>query len=166
MKKSGITILGILSILMIVVAVSGCTSSNTTNKTYTGMGISFQYPATWTVENITISTPDKGVGGIEKIDSLKAFAAGPPTIPATLDSVSTEMENSIEGTKEKKEITIAGVPGIEYISNGTFEDVGGQRFDVYFANGDVLYNLFLRSVSPAHSDENGFDMMVNTMKFQ
>jgi hypothetical protein len=37
MEKSGITILGILSILMVVVTVSGCTSSDTSNNTQTGI---------------------------------------------------------------------------------------------------------------------------------
>jgi hypothetical protein len=167
MERGKILIFGILGILvLVVVAVSGCTSSTTANKTYTGMSLTFQYPDTWTIdENGTIKTPDNGIGGIDKIDSLKAFAAEPPAIPATLDSVAAEMENSIGGDKEKKQITIASVPGIEYISNATSENGRGQRFDVYFTRNDVLYNVYLRSVSSANADKDGFDMIVNTMNF-
>ena len=46
MKEAKLLILGVLSVLMVVVAVSGCTS-NTNTQTFNGQGISFQYPSDW-----------------------------------------------------------------------------------------------------------------------
>jgi hypothetical protein len=55
MIKSGITFLVILSILILIVAVSDCTSSNNSviNKTYRNSFISFQYPGNLNVTELT-----------------------------------------------------------------------------------------------------------------
>ena len=48
MEKSGIIFLGILSILVIVVAVSGCTGGS---KQYSDARVSFSYPENWNISD-------------------------------------------------------------------------------------------------------------------
>jgi hypothetical protein len=53
MNKSGITVLGVLSILMLVVAVSGCTGGS---KQYNDKRLSFSYPENWNITDKSNTT--------------------------------------------------------------------------------------------------------------
>ena len=55
LKMEKVGIVGLISVLVLVIAVSGCTSFNQVqNKTFSNGGITFQYPGTW-ADNITFS---------------------------------------------------------------------------------------------------------------
>ena len=57
MKEEKIVILGLIGILVLIVAASGCTSSdkyeNIKNATFNDGIISFKYPETWNLSNYT-----------------------------------------------------------------------------------------------------------------
>lgn len=54
MNKSGIVVLGLVGILVLVVAASGCTGT----KQYSNNQISFSYPNNWTMEDFSTNTTD------------------------------------------------------------------------------------------------------------
>jgi hypothetical protein len=153
----------ILSITLIlgIVSISGCTDSGTGNKTYSGEGISFNYPDTWTVENGSITTPNSGMGEIMNV-SIKEYASEPPAIPATLNAVAQNVHENITGTHDKKIVTVAGVKGIEYIPTGS--NIDRQRVDIFFAKGDNFYDIFI-TTNDYESDKSGFEMIIKTLKF-
>ena len=55
MNSNKIKLCGLISVLVLIIAVSGCTSFNQVqNKTFSNGGITFQYPGTW-ADNISFS---------------------------------------------------------------------------------------------------------------
>lgn len=51
MRKQVVQLLGILSILVFVVSISGCIDDTPENKNYSANGITFQYPGNWSELN-------------------------------------------------------------------------------------------------------------------
>lgn len=147
------------------------TTPTVPHKTFSKDGITFDYPESWEPNPngfITIGTGNSGPvtynAGIDTW-SIKEYAAEPPTIPATMDAVIQDMRKDRPGNYDKKEITVAGIKGIEYtpkeyVSQGKYS---AKRVDVYFAKGDKLYNLFMTTTNYA-ADRPGFDMILNTLK--
>lgn len=55
MKSKDIKIAGLITVFVLVVAISGCTSSNQVqNKTFSNGGITLQYPGTWS-DNVSFN---------------------------------------------------------------------------------------------------------------
>ena len=98
------------------------------------------------------------------IESITEQASVSPAIPATFDAVVTDIQSNEPGTYEKKDITVGGLNGIEYIQTDTGSS-GEKWIYVYFAKGDKLYEFFL-TTTDLNADKPGFDMMINSMKIQ
>lgn len=49
--KNEILIPGVCLLFLLVVAISGCTSSDNSYKSYDGSNVSFEYPSVWTIEH-------------------------------------------------------------------------------------------------------------------
>jgi len=176
----GVCCLGIIIIIAIVGMFSPDTTTTTTNvstassaqttqgianKTYTGQGLTFNYPSTWTIDDTgNINTPNEGMGSISNIGSLKEYASEPPVIPATLEAAAANIRSGVMGPYDTKDMTIGGVPGIEYIPTDYNSD-GMERVDVVFVKDDTLYDIFLTTKN-YDNDKEGFDMIINTMKIQ
>jgi len=134
----------------------------TQSKTYSSQGLTFNYPDSWTVSDSSITTPNTenlASGSVSNLGSLKEFASEDPPIPATLDSVAAYIRQDVQGSADKKDISIGGVNGIEYVPTGN----GRQRVDVIFAKGDTLYSIYLVT-DDYNSDKAGIDQIISTMK--
>lgn len=152
-------IIGVVLLCVVGMVLPNSNSSAAASKTYTGQGITFHYPGNWNVTDTgTIQTPN-GIGTAGEW-SLSDYAAGPPAIPATLDSVATNIRSNVEGSADPKRITVAGVPAIEYIPKGG--DTG--RAEVIFVKGDSLYDIYI-CATDYYSDPDGFNSMVNSVQF-
>ena len=139
------------------------------NKTYSDQGLTFNYPDSWKTTDpgspagIPITTPNGGSLYVIDEGSIKEYASQPPSIPATLDAVADDIRYPVNGTYDKKNVTIGGVRGIEYIPTGY--GYGGQRVDVVFAKGNKLYSIFL-TTDDYNADKDGFEMIIKTMQIQ
>ena len=153
-------------IILVISGISGIFSPNKTannianSKTYSGQGISFNYPDSWTINSNSITTPNGGTGIIYNF-GLQEYASEDPPIPATLDAVAADIRSGVTGESNKNIITISGVQGIEYVPTGS----GRQRVDVVFVKGDALYSIYL-TTNDYNADKDGFNMIINTMKIQ
>lgn len=148
----------ILFLVLAVVGISGCTDSGT--KTYSEQGIAFNYPDAWTIgDDNWIHTSD-GYGYIENLGSIKKITADLPEYSPTMESVIKIMrEDYTDASFEKKEVTVAGVKGIEYIPTSN-----SNRIDLYFTKGNDVYNIFISS-NDIQSNSEGMDTIINTLKF-
>jgi DNA-directed RNA polymerase subunit RPC12/RpoP len=169
-KKLGIGILGICCVGLILLIVFGGllspdkTTTTANNKTFSGQGLTFDYPSSWTFNDAgTFTTPNsvsQNSGSIDNLGSLTSYASEDPAIPATLDAAAANIRQDVTSAANKKDITIGGVPGIEYEPTG-----GSGRVDVVFVKGGTLYDIWLNT-NNYDEDQNGINMMINTMKIQ
>ncbi len=169
-KKLGIGIVGICCIgLILIIVFGGLLSPNkaTTTadtKTYSGQGLTFNYPDSWTFKDSdTFGTPNSvtpSSGTVDNIGSLQEYASEYSAIPATLDAAAANIHQDVTGDSNKKSINIGGVPGIEYEPTG-----GSGRVDVVFVKGDTLYDIWLNT-NNYDDDQDGIKMIIDTMKIQ
>ena len=160
MKKSGIAILGIFSILVMVVAISGCTST----QTYSGNGISFQYPDDWSQ-----FTPD--TASADKVVSLQANKGSYSMLGVYVydaeggglndwKSVQRASLSAANTIISEQSVQIAGVTGnrLDYNMVPT-----GQQVDIIFVKNGKTYNLIFTtgSINAINSDIN---TIVNSFK--
>lgn len=109
----------ILAIVAVVVAVSGCTGDPwASNKTYSGNGLTFQYPGTWS-ENATkaVSTPSGSTGMIIvgsdadeqgfAVGSVSGSGLSNSALEGIMNQVKTEYKN--QGYTSEKTLTVDGV---------------------------------------------------------
>ncbi|BDZ67439.1 PsbP-related protein [Methanobacterium ferruginis] len=128
----------VLAILSLVIMVSGCTTSTdewSTNNTYTGNGVTFDYPGTWNISS------DSGMDDISGATSGAAVEGSDAWFGfATIDvsSLSTEQRDSLKTTltqtynnmnlTTEKAITVDGVSATllsspEQSSSGIYSNV-------------------------------------------
>jgi len=109
----------ILAIVAVVVAASGCTGDPwASNKTYSGNGVTFQYPGTWS-ENVTkaVSTPSGSTGIIAvgndadeqgfAVASVSGFGLSNSALEGILNQLKTEYKN--QGFISEKTLTMDSV---------------------------------------------------------
>jgi hypothetical protein len=150
MEKSGI-VLGILSILIVVVAISGCTSGDTNletniiNNTYTGHGITFKYPSDWSQNTSkNVKPPENEVVSLTKADGdniyvFKVFVND--SGGRTLNSFINEYRKT--GTTINEEpVKIAGVTGHRIYNTATTKGEGNNLWYVFVKNGKIYTLLF------------------------
>lgn len=165
-KAIGLGLLCIIG-LIIIVALGALFSPNqstsSAQKTYSGQGMTFNYPASWEISSSgNIKTPNTqniASGSATNLGSLTEYASSDLPIPATLDAAANDIRSGVEGSANKQFITIGGVQGIIYIPNGN----GRQRVDVIFVKGDTLYSVWLNT-NDFNADKSGIDMIINSMK--
>lgn len=159
MKKTGITIFGIITILFLSVSISGCI-----NNTYDDKNLTFQYPGSWTIEGEAITTQN-GIGTITN-RSIKEIASNPRivrVVPATFEDVVLKLrEGGMSGNYDQQNVTIAGVKGILYIPTSSGN---GEPITLYFAKGDTLYIIDI-ATNNIDEDKSGLDMIIKTVQFK
>jgi hypothetical protein len=108
----------ILAILSLVVMASGCTSSDqwASNKTYSGDGITFTYPGTWSVNDSEAVSTQSGSTSIAAVgNDDEGFAIGSIAVSGldteTVQQATNQMveEYQSQGYGTAKTITVEGV---------------------------------------------------------
>lgn len=153
MNKPIIAILGIFSILVMVVAISVCAST----QTYSGNGILFQYPDDWSQ-----FTPD--TSSADKVVSLQANKGSYSMLGVYIfdaegyglndwKSVQRASLSAANTIISEQSVQIAGVTGnrLDYNLVPT-----GQQVDIMFVKNDKTYNLIFTtgSINAINSDIN------------
>lgn len=140
----------ILAVVSLVIMASGCTSDQwASNKTYTGDGITFQYPGTWS-ENATkaVGTPS-GSSSIAAVGTdEEAFAIGSISVTG-LDAASIQdvLDNLVKQYKQQgygsvKTVQVEGVNATMLTS--TSKDASGFYYSIAFwtKNNKLYYAVY------------------------
>jgi|GEM_PF-1375839 hypothetical protein len=164
--------------VIVIIVISGFIfpSHGITNTTYSDGTFTFEYPSSWTESstnklafgtgNVPHSSNINCNVFVEEPVSIKEYAAGPPAIPATFDSVVQDIQATKIGNYTETNINVAGVSGMEYVEKSTDDlsnNLGGRYVAVYFAKGDNLYQVHMTSTD-FDADKPGFDMIINTLQ--
>jgi hypothetical protein len=132
----------LLALFVLVVAASGCTGDQwSTNKTFSGNGLTFVYPGTWSNEDsnqsgsIQNSTPIASVGNSE-YSFMVASLAVPQAVQSNSDqflqTITPSLSNYPNATlASNKTISVDGVSGIQV----NYNDVKGMN------SGDTTLSL-------------------------
>jgi PsbP-like protein len=161
MNKSGIIVLGILSVSMIVVAISGCTNdtnleTNITNKTYTGHGITFKYPSDWSQNTSTnVKPPENEVVSLTKADGDNIYLFNifvNDSGGRTLNSFINEYRKT-GTTINEEQVKIAGVTGHRIYNTATTQGGGNNLWFIFFKNGKI-YTLWFSDYYVIQDDIN------------
>ncbi|BDZ70270.1 PsbP-related protein [Methanobacterium petrolearium] len=137
----------ILAILSLVVMASGCTSSDqwASNKTYSGNGITFQYPGTWSVnETEAVSTPSgssaiAAVGNDDEgfaIGSIAATGLDTETVQQAMNQMVEEYQSQGYGTA--KTITVEGVDA-SMVTSEDADSSGLYTTVAFWVKDDKMY---------------------------
>lgn len=159
----------ILAVVLLVVMASGCTTSDewASNKTYSGNGVTFTYPGTWS-ENATktVTTPS-GSNNIAAVGSNdEGFAIG--SISASgLDTAGIQnvlnqlvQEYQAQGYGASKSITVDGSTAAMITT--TSKDSSGYYTTIAFwvKNNSLYYAAY---VSTSNSTQN-MEKVLGTLK--
>lgn len=162
--------ISIILLISVIVAFSGCTNENTSNKTYSANGVSFTYPGNASVHNSS-SIQDK-VGSIGSILAVVGdnvtflFSVAKinlnsdkrlSTLSEWAASNNESIKNNTESYIEEKNITVDGVNGIMMASN----DSSYFYRKVFFIKNSTGYLAILYSKS---NNEALFNNIISTMK--
>lgn len=167
MNKS---VIGILSILVLVVLVSGCSSTNSANhyisKDAAGKEMSFDYPNGWTFEdraagiviqgekngtNNTAVTISKLPAGSSSLETLKNNA----TLVRT-GTIVSETNRTVDGVNAM-EVTLNQVAGT------AIGKIGEAKVVIYIKNGNV-YTISFFTGDTLQTIQNDIDTIVNSFK--
>ena len=167
MKKHGIIIPGIIAILLMVVVISGCTS---TTVPYNNSGISFNYSSDWNTP-VNANLPS-GIGitsnktkenltarmDITIQDSNNPLSMWIDSVKAKINGTTSTMNGTLlsEGPVE-----IAGVQGyrINYNSNDGYEDA-----EIIFVKNYIYYDIYFSSTSSISAIESDINTVVNSFQ--
>ena len=160
----------ILAMLAMIVAISGCTSENNSNKTYSANGVTFTYPGNATELNSSVIQAQVGSTGqlLGVVGDNSSFLFGVAKVNlnsdqrlATLSEWAASYNKTIATTNEtyisEKNITIDGVSGIMIASN----DSSFFYREAFFAKNGTGYLAILLTKT---DDEALFNQIVNTLK--
>jgi PsbP-like protein len=168
MKKSNFMILGILCILILVVAASGCTSESA-NNTYSANGVSFTYPGAWSEQNLTdlqkrLGSSPTLLGAVG--NDTNQFYVGKVTAGSNQKLVSvtqwaSSYKSAITSKGETfvsgKSITVDGVPAYQI----TAKIANNYATDVAMVKNNTGYLAVY--VSPTN-DQQTFEQILNSLK--
>jgi len=157
--------------LVVVVAISGCTSQNTSsNKTYSANGVSFTYPGNWTEQNITSYQTQFGsagnVLGVVGDESNNTFGVvklniGSNQRVATLSewasSYNSTMKNGGSKYVSEKPLTVDGINAYQV----TMIDSGNYVTDVFFVKNGTGY---VATYSSLTNDTANLDLLMKDLK--
>jgi hypothetical protein len=175
MNKSGIMV-GILSI-MVVVVVSGCTSTSSTQKTYSDGNISFNYPSNY----VNANNPENITSKISNWQDL-AYLKNQNNIEITVsknpkaDSATSERDNEQNSVRANPNNTIL-VTTTKTNPNGIVVEIGMHKvlwpnsivllryYDMYFSSNGVVYLIYVNgSVDRTQEIMETGDSILNTLK--
>lgn len=166
-KKFG-SILGVVSILVLIVFVSGCTNSGSDSiKHYENSNFSFDYPSDW---NITDNYTNFEVGWTKTGDIYGGIAVVPLDSGETFNSYvkedSSDRYNANILNLNNTTIKVDNYSGVSY----SFIDSQGAYYIVYLNGGKVVYQIEVKDYN-AHMDAElntsegykGFNKILNSL---
>ncbi len=142
MKK----LLLILVVLSVVVMASGCTSSDpwSSNKTYSSNGVTFVYPASWSVNASSVTTPS-GSDVIVSVGSTdEGFAIGNINVSDLPSASVLDMVNELvqqyktQGYLTEKAVSVDGV-NATMLTTQNKTSSGFYNSIAYWAKNSKLY---------------------------
>ena len=149
----------ILAVVLLVVMASGCTSDEwSSNKTYSGNGITFTYPGTWS-ENATktITTPSGSNNLVALVSNDEGFSKGSKSASgldtASIQNVLNQLvqEYQTQGYGSSKSVTVDGSTATMITS--TNKDSSGYYTTIAFwVKSNTLY--YAAYVSTSNSTQN------------
>jgi hypothetical protein len=166
-----IALIGIIGILVLVVAVSGCTSTNTSsNKTYSANGVTFIYPGNWTEQNLTslqttigstgtalavvgdgsgnkFGVAKRNIGSNERVSSLSEWASG----------YNSSMQSQGSTYVSEKSLTVNGVDAYQM----TFQDSGSYITDIFFVKNGTGYLVVHQS---PNNDQQTLEQLLKNLQ--
>lgn len=165
MKKSFIEILGIISIFVLVVFTSGCTSTLSYNKS----NVSFDYPSNWNVTNDTLDNShievinESNETSIEypQVNLNQTDGDGITTLERTLLMDSFDISANASNSSE---YTLNGYDIIEHnhTSNSSFY----RECFIIVGEGSDRETYFLQVISnSSNTCNNCYDTIINSICF-
>ncbi|MBI4814330.1 MAG: hypothetical protein HY802_08705 [Methanobacterium sp.] len=149
----------ILAVVLLVVMASGCTSDEwSSNKTYSGNGMTFTYPGTWSENATKTVTVPAGSNSIAAVGSSdEGFAVGSISASgldtASIQSVLNQLvqEYQTQGYGSSKSITVDGSTAT--VITTTNKDSSGYYTTIAFwvKNNSLYYAAY---VSNSNSTQN------------
>lgn len=158
----------ILAVVTLVVMASGCTSDEwSSNKTYTGSGVTFQYPGTWSESSDSKISQISGAtsgAAVEGSDAWFGFA----TVDVT--NLSTSQRDSLKNTLKKtynernltteKTVTVDGVSAL-LLSSSTKDASGIYSNVAFWIKGDKVY---IAAYTSTNSGTQTFERILGSFK--
>ncbi|NYB52919.1 MAG: hypothetical protein HVN35_10235 [Methanobacteriaceae archaeon] len=151
----------ILMVVSLVVMASGCTSDQwATNKTYTGNGITFQYPGTWS-ENATksLSTPS-GSSNIAAVGTDdEAFAVGSISVSgldaASIQTVLNQLvqQYQSQGFGASKSVNVDGTTATMITSTNKDADGFYTTIAFWVKNNSLFYAAYVSKTTDTQTME-------------
>ncbi len=151
----------ILAVVLLVVMASGCTSDEwSSNKTYSGNGITFQYPGTWSenaTKTVTVPSGSHSIAAVGSSD--EGFAIGSITASG-LDTASIQdvlnqliQEYQAQGYGASKSITVDGSTATMITT--TSKDSSGYYTTIAFwvKNNSLYYAAYVSSTNSTQNME-------------
>jgi len=162
--------LAVLLLLVMVVAISGCTTQNTSNKTYNANGVTFTYPANGTELNSSSIQAYIGSTGtmLAAVGDNKTFLFGVAKVNigsdqrlSSLSEWATSFNKTIKSNNQtyinEKTVTFDGVKG-KMIA---FNDSSFYYREMFFVKNDTGYLAILLTKD---NDQALFDNIISTLK--
>jgi len=151
----------ILAVVLLVVMASGCTSDQwASNKTYSGNGVTFSYPGTWSENATKTVTSPSGSNSIAAFGSNdEGFAIGSISASgldtASIQSVLNQLvqEYQTQGYGASKSVTVDGVTATMITT--TSKDSSGYYTTIAFwvKNNSLYYAAYVSNTNSTQTME-------------
>lgn len=160
----------VMLLIVFVVAISGCTSETTSNKTYSANGVTFVYPGNASEQNITALQATLGSAGemLAVVGDNSSFKFGVAKINldsnqklASLSEWGSNINASIKSGGDtyvrEKNVTVNGVDGIMMV----FKDSTYYYHEAFFIKNNTGYLAILQSTS---DNQQLFDQIIASLQ--
>jgi hypothetical protein len=183
MKKE-LPILGIIGILVLVVFVSGCTTSTSEDlsQTFSNGGITFKYPSSISPTNETTGTVVSGGSGISQLGTLAGNGLTIHVSKADLNGTGLSVQNLKDATKENirngtsitmladNSTTANGLTIYEFtftMKNPTSNTDSKSLYAITGKDGQIVYYLqFVADPNTLDSNMQLINKIINTIQVQ
>lgn len=162
--------IAVLVLLVMVVAISGCTTTNTSNKTYNANGVTFTYPGNATEQDSSSIQSTVGSTGdmLAAVGDNETFLFGVAKINlnssqrlATLSEWVTSLNKTVKSNGQtyitSKNMTINDVKAVMI----AFNDSSFYYREAFFIKNDTGYIAILLT---KNNDQQLFDDIVGSLK--
>ena len=162
--------LAVLLLLVMVVAISGCTTQTTSNKTYNANGVTFTYPGNGTELNSSSIQSYVGSAGnmLAVVGDNETFLFGVAKVKlgsdqklASLEDWATSFNKTIKSGNQtyitEKTMTVDGVQGKMF----AFNDSSFYYRELFFIKNDTGYIAILLTKD---NNQEMFDQIISSLK--
>lgn len=171
MRKQVVQLLGILSILVFVVSISGCIDDTPENKNYSANGITFQYPGNWS--ELNKSSYQNEVGETGEI----IFALGNNQTHFVMQKrilADDEVLNTLSGWAEETKDDLSS-SNAQLLSEKSLNVSGVEAYQLRFMIGNEYYTTtaFIKNETgyvllyvSVYNDTETVDSILNSFKME